>query len=171
MGQIVAFVGGARSGKSGLAVERARSFGDAVAYVATLEPRDEEMRARIALHRRSRPAGWLPVEEPRELARALAELPGNVRCVIVDCLTLWLSNLLLDGRSERELLSAFEEVLAAARARDGETVFVANEVGCGIVPESALGRSFRDVAGLVNQHLVAAADEARWVVCGRAVAL
>ncbi len=171
MGRIIAYVGGARSGKSRLAVERARSRGEAVVFVATLEPLDEEMRERIELHRRARPDSWTTVEAPRELARAIAEIPPRTGCVVVDCLTLWISNLLGDGRGEEAILGEFENVLAAARRSPAETIFVSNEVGCGVVPESAAGREFRDVAGLVNQRRVAAADEALWVVCGKAVGI
>ncbi len=170
MGRITAYVGGARSGKSRLALARARAFGDDVVFVATLQPKDDEMRARVERHRRARPDSWQTVKAPVDLARALRELPA-VRCVVVDCLTLWTSNLLLDGRSETEVLDAFEDVIAAAREAPAEVIFVSNEVGCGIVPQSALGRRFRDVAGFVNQRLAEAADEAYWVVCGRPVRL
>jgi adenosylcobinamide kinase/adenosylcobinamide-phosphate guanylyltransferase len=168
MGRIAAYVGGARSGKSRLALARARAFGEDVAFVATLRPEDDEMRARVERHRRARPDSWRTVEGPVDLAPALRELPA-AQCIVVDCLTLWVSNLLLDERTEAEVLEAFEDVLAAARKTPAEVIFVSNEVGCGIVPQSAIGRRFRDVAGLVNRRLAEAADEAYWVVCGRPV--
>ncbi len=169
MGRIIAYVGGARSGKSRLAVERAREFGDDVAFVATLEPQDDEMRARVERHRESRPASWSVLEAPRDVAGALGHLPPGAQCAVVDCLTLWISNLLLDDKGQDEILKAFDGVLAAAREAPAEVIFVSNEVGCGVVPERALGRAFRDVAGFVNQRLAAAADEAYWVVCGKAI--
>lgn len=163
---IVALVGGARSGKSRLAVERARSAGDPVVFVATLEPLDEEMKERAEDHRRHRPPAWKTVEAPRELALALRGLSG-AGCVIVDCLTLWVSNLLLSGSSPEAVVAAFDGVLEAARKLSGQVVFVSNEVGCGLVPGTPVGRTFRDCAGLVNQRLAAVADEAYFVVAGR----
>lgn len=168
MARITSYVGGARSGKSRLAVERALALGGRVVFVATLEPQDDEMRGRVEKHRRSRPESWLTVEAPRDLADAL-RTPGDARCTIVDCLTLWISNRLLAGETEHDILDAFNGVLAAARQSKGEVIFVSNEVGCGVVPESPLGRAFRDIAGLVNQRLAEASDEAYWVVCGRMI--
>jgi len=170
MGRIVAYVGGARSGKSRLAAERARAHGDAVAFVATLDPGDDEMRRRVEAHRRDRPASWRTVEAPRALAETIEELGrAPLRCLLVDCLTLWISNRLCGGADPETILAEFDRVLAAARAAGAEAIFVSNEVGCGIVPEHPLGRAFRDVAGFVNQRLAAAADEAYWVVCGKAI--
>lgn len=169
MGRIVAFVGGARSGKSRLALERAREYGEQVAFIATLEPLDDEMRARVEAHRRSRPSDWLVVEAPRELARALDDCGRRVRCVLVDCLTLWLSNMLCAGRDAESSLGELDRVLAAARSSPADAIFVSNDVGCGIVPENALARAFRDLAGLANQRLAQEADEAYWVVCGKAI--
>jgi len=174
MGRVIAFVGGARSGKSRLALERAGSFGDAVAFVATLDLTDpncdNEMRERVEHHRRARPASWRTVLAPRDLAGAIRGLE-DVRCCLVDCLTLWVSNLLCAGSDQEAILGAFDRVLEAARGSGAEVVFVSNEVGCGIVPENALARAFRDVAGLVNQSLVRAADEAYWVVAGKAISI
>lgn len=168
MGRVAAYVGGARSGKSRLALERARAFGDNVVFVATLVPGDDEMRSRVEAHRRTRPSSWETVEAPRDVARAVRDARG-ARCVLVNCLTLWLSNLLCDGADAETVLAGLDDAVAAARECPAEVILVSNEVGCGLVPETPLGRSFRDLAGLVNQRLADAADEAYWVVCGRAV--
>jgi adenosylcobinamide kinase / adenosylcobinamide-phosphate guanylyltransferase len=163
---LVVYLGGARSGKSRLAVERATREGAPVVFVATGEPRDEEMTARIALHRQERPDDWQTVEEPVDLELALAGVPEGATAVI-DCLSLWVANV-FETRPTEEL------AVAAARAaaeRLGLTVVVSNEVGLGIVPDNALARSYRDVLGRVNAVWAAAADEAYFVVAGRALAL
>jgi adenosylcobinamide kinase/adenosylcobinamide-phosphate guanylyltransferase len=170
MGRITAYIGGARSGKSRLALQHAHTAGDDVAFVATCQPLDDEMRARVDRHRRERSKDWQTVECPIELAAALRSLSAP-RCILVDCLTLWASNLLCAERSENEIFDAFADVLRAARELPGEVVFITNEVGCGVVPEHELGRRFRDVAGWINQRLGDAADDLYWVVCGRAVPL
>jgi adenosylcobinamide kinase/adenosylcobinamide-phosphate guanylyltransferase len=157
MARLILIGGGARSGKSRLALSLARELGRAVAFVATAEARDDEMRARIAQHQREREAGFRTVEAPRELARALGDIDEPV--VVIDCLTLWLSNLLCDGATEAQLQARVAELVDAIADRPGEVVLVTNEVGLGIVPEHALGRLFRDVAGRAHQQLAALADE------------
>jgi adenosylcobinamide kinase / adenosylcobinamide-phosphate guanylyltransferase len=156
---LVVFVGGARSGKSRLAVERAAAAGSPVVYVATGEAGDEEMEERIARHRAERPRGWLTVEEPLELAAALRDAPPDAT-VIVDCLSLWVAN----GGGDAA-------AVAAAAARNALTIAVTNEVGLGIVPANALARAYRDELGRVNAAWVAAAEEAYFVVAGRALPL
>jgi adenosyl cobinamide kinase/adenosyl cobinamide phosphate guanylyltransferase len=151
---LVLYIGGARSGKSRLAVERATASGAPVVFVATGEAGDDEMRDRIERHRAERPAGWTTVEEPLELAAALRAAPADAT-VIVDCLSLWVAN---GGRGE--------EAVAAAAARTALTIAVTNEVGMGIVPVNALARAYRDDLGRVNAAWAAAADEAWLVVAG-----
>jgi adenosylcobinamide kinase / adenosylcobinamide-phosphate guanylyltransferase len=158
---LVIYLGGARSGKSQLAVERARASGAPVTFVATGEAGDEEMAERIEQHRRDRPAEWRTVEEPVDLAGALAAAPPG-DTVIVDCLSLWVSNVL--GSED-------DGALAAARARGGLTIAVTNEVGMGIVPDNALARTYRDALGRVNAAWAGAADEAYLVVAGRTLEL
>lgn len=156
-------LGGARSGKSAFAERLATESGLAVVYLATAEPGDAEMQARIARHRQRRAPGWATVEEPLELAAALAREAGAARLVLVDCLTLWLSNVLLAGRdpaAERGRL------VAALAARTGPVVLVANEVGQGIVPANALARRFADEAGLLSQAVAAVATRVVLVVAG-----
>ena len=156
---LVVYIGGARSGKSRLAVERARASGVPVLFIATGEAGDEEMAGRIARHRAERPGGWSTVEEPLELARALREAPQDAT-VVVDCLSLWVANGGGDGAA-----------LDAAVARDTLTIAVSNEVGLGIVPDNALARAYRDDLGRVNAAWCAAADEAWLVVAGKTLRL
>ena len=156
---LVVYVGGARSGKSRLAVERATAEGAPVVFVATGEAGDEEMAERIARHRVERPAEWQTVEEPVALERALREAPGDAT-VLVDCLSLWVAN----GGGE-------DGVAATAAARNALTIAVTNEVGLGIVPANALAREYRDKLGRVNAAWVAAADEAYLVVAGKTLRL
>jgi adenosylcobinamide kinase / adenosylcobinamide-phosphate guanylyltransferase len=156
---LVLYLGGARSGKSRLAVERASASGAPVTFVATGEPGDDEMAARIAAHKLERPPGWRTIEEPRDLAGALASIPGG-ETALVDCLTLWVANGGGDDAS-----------LDAATARDGLTIAVSNEVGLGIVPANALAREYRDTLGRVNAAWAAAADEAWFVVAGKTLRL
>jgi adenosylcobinamide kinase / adenosylcobinamide-phosphate guanylyltransferase len=160
---LVLFVGGARSGKSRLALERAV---EPVTFIATAEALDDEMTERIERHRSERPEGWHTIEEPVELERALGEVPAGATA-IVDCLSLWVANVLDSGDVEDAAASA---ALTAA-ARDGLTIAVTNEVGLGIVPDNALARRYRDVLGRVNATWAEAADEAYLVVAGRTLRL
>jgi adenosyl cobinamide kinase/adenosyl cobinamide phosphate guanylyltransferase len=166
---LVVVLGGARSGKSALAVELGRRWSGPVTFVATAEARDEEMRDRIARHRRERPSGWGLVEEPR----VLVSLPAWRRdeLVVLDCLTLWVSNLIEAGRAENEILREAHALAAVIEGRRSHTVVVSNEVGLGIVPATPLGRHFRDLLGTVNRIFTERADEVLFVVAGRALRL
>jgi adenosylcobinamide kinase / adenosylcobinamide-phosphate guanylyltransferase len=167
---LVVLLGGARSGKSARAVELAVRSGDPVTFVATAEAGDDEMAARIAEHRASRPDTWRTVEEPLDLVGALsAAEPGGT--VVVDCLSLWTANALERGDSDAEVEAHAARAAASAAARRGLTVAVSNEVGLGIVPPTALGRRYRDLLGRINAAWVDAADEAALVVAGRALRL
>ena len=157
---LVLYLGGARSGKSRLAVERAKSSGAPVTFIATAEAGDEEMEDRIAMHKRERPPEWHTIEEPRDLVGALASVPAE-DTLLIDCLSLWVAN--GGGRGDA--------ALEAAVARDALTIAVSNEVGLGIVPANALAREFRDVLGRVNVAWAAAADEAWFVVAGKTLPL
>ena len=158
-------LGGARSGKSAYAetliAEAARPHGPRPLYIATAEARDSEMRARIALHRERRGALWETVEEPLHLSGALVAAAG--RAVLVDCLTLWLTNHLLAGR---DLAAERERLVATLRSLDGPVVLIANEVGLGIVPDNALARAFRDEAGLLNQAVARVAGRVVFMAAG-----
>jgi adenosyl cobinamide kinase/adenosyl cobinamide phosphate guanylyltransferase len=167
---LTVLLGGARSGKSRLAVELAVAAGAPVTFVATGEPGDEEMTARIAAHRAERPTGWLTVEEPYELEAAVSEAKRS-HTVVVDCLTLWTANALTrDGEPERVLAAATGAAAAAAR-RDALTIAVSNEVGLGIVPMEPLTRGYRDLLGSVNRVWVDASADAAFVVAGRLLRL
>src|SRR5947207_1370797 len=163
-------IGGARSGKSGLAVDAAERSGRVVRFVATGEPRDPEFAARIERHRAARPVGWDLVEEPVELASAIGSAPPE-SCVVVDCLTLWVANLLERGAAPEEVEVTAARCASAVAARSSTTVAVTNEVGLGIVPAEPLARSYRDVLGRVNEIWAAAAAAAWLVVAGRALRL
>lgn len=161
---IVFVTGGARSGKSRFAERRAAASGEAVTYLATAQALDAEMAERIARHRADRPVEWLTLEEPLRVPEALGRAPTPT--VLLDCLSLWVSNLLLEGLSDPAALARADALLAAARTRPGLTVLVSNEVGFGIVPDNALARRYRDLLGWVNQQAAAASDEAWLLVSG-----
>jgi adenosylcobinamide kinase/adenosylcobinamide-phosphate guanylyltransferase len=152
---IVLVGGGARSGKSRWALARARRHGGRLVFIATAEALDDEMAERIAKHRKERGDEFLTVEEPLDLARAIRSV--NCDAIVVDCLTLWLSNGSCD----------VEQTIVAAKEHTAEVIFVTNEVGCGIVPDNALAREFRDRAGWANQRFAEAADEVYWMVFGQ----
>ena len=154
---VVLVGGGSRSGKSRWALDRARKRGGRLVFIATAEALDEEMMARIAKHRAERDSAFHTIEEPLELARALRSAEADV--IVVDCLTLWLAN----GQGD------VEGTIAAAKEHSGEVIFVTNEVGCGIVPDNAMAREFRDRAGFVNQRFAEAADEVYFMVFGQAL--
>ena len=156
-------VGGARSGKSTLAERRARESGLPVTYIATAQALDGEMTRRIALHRARRPASWGLLEAPLALPAAIREHAAPGHCLLVDCLTLWLTNLMLGGHDWR---AAGRALIAALPEQRAPVVFVTNELGAGIVPENRLAREFRDAAGLLNQWVAAAAEEVTLAVCG-----
>jgi adenosylcobinamide kinase/adenosylcobinamide-phosphate guanylyltransferase len=162
---LVFLLGGARSGKSALAVDLAARSGRDVVFVASAEARDEEMRERIARHRAERPDSWETVEAPIDLAGALeAAAPGD--CLLVDCLSLWIANLLEAERSTATIEELATVAAARVAGRLGPTIAVSNEVGLGLVPATPLGRSYRDLLGCVNATWAAAADEALLVVAG-----
>lgn len=163
-------IGGVRSGKSrraqalGLAFER-QSRARAVIMIATATPGDEEMRLRIEAHRAARPPSWTTIEEPRRLGTVFRHLDHPGRLVIVDCLTLWLTNLLLD-RDACSLRSETESLLQAIEHARGAVVLVANETGLGTVPADALARRFNDEAGQLHQSLAALCERVELVVSG-----
>lgn len=164
-------VGGARSGKSSLAVEMGRRHHGSVAVIATAEPFDDDLRTRIAQHRADRPPAWPVVEVPVDLAAAIGGAPGHDPLLIVDCLTVWLANLFAHGEDEPARARRADDLVAALAARAAPTVVVSNEVGLGIVPDSALARSYRDELGRLNQRVAASADRVLFLSAGRAVRL
>jgi adenosylcobinamide kinase/adenosylcobinamide-phosphate guanylyltransferase len=163
--RIVLITGGARSGKSDYAETRAAALGGRRVYIATAEARDEEMSRRIAEHRKRRGTEWTTIEEPIELAEALLAQCGKTDCALVDCLTLWISNLLLQ-RDEPYARKKFQELRGALSRVDFHVLLVTNEVGSGIVPDNPLARQFRDLVGWTNQQIASFADEVVVTVAG-----
>ena len=161
-------LGGARSGKSRYAEMRAAACGRERVYLATAEALDDDMRARIAHHRADRGPNWDTVEAPLDLARAIADRSAPDTILLVDCLTLWTSNLIL---AERDCGGACAALLQALAAAQGPIILVANEIGLGIVPDNVLARRFRDEAGRINQRVAAAVDEVQFVAAGLALRL
>lgn len=168
-GELVLILGGARSGKS-TAAERMARDGDRVLFIATAEALDEGMRRRIENHRRYRPRHWHVLEEPLHLSEALIPLVDRYDTFILDCVTLWVSNLLLKEEPEVDVepgaLQAVERLLEVIQAAGGRWILVSNEVGQGIVPASRLGRTYRDLLGRVNQLVASRADRAYLMVAG-----
>lgn len=164
--KLTLILGGARSGKSTHALRLAGASGAPVLFVATAEARDDEMAAKIARHRAERPAHWRTLEAPLGLAAALAQVPP-APVVLVDCVTLWVSNLLLaEGASWEGAVAELDALLDWHRASDAELIVVSNEVGWGLVPGDQLSRTYREWLGWFNQRLAAAADQVYLLVAG-----
>lgn len=156
-------LGGARSGKTGVALARAEACGLAPVMVATAEVGDAEMAARVAAHRAERGAHWGLIEETRDIASVIAREASPQRVLVVDCLTLWLSNTMF---AEADVEAEIERLAAAFAAAAGPVIAVSNEVGLGIVPENALARRFRDLQGRLNRRVASVADRVTLVVAG-----
>ncbi len=167
-------IGGARSGKSAFA-EKLAARHERVLFVATAEALDDEMRQRIAKHQESRPSNWRTLEEPRAVAEAITTIDVAHDVLLLDCLTLWVSNLLLDmegeADAEQHITTRAERLLAAYETSDAEWVVVTNDVGGGVVPPTVLGRAFQDALGRVNQLFAARADPVYTMTAGLAVDL
>ena len=163
--RIILIGGGARSGKSSFALARARVLGAKRVFVATGQSLDGEMAERIAAHVQTRGPDFRTVEEPLELPEALQAI-DDADVVVVDCLTLWLSNMLCRGDGEAQIAARVDALAAALQRWRFHALVVTNEVGLGVVPESALGRLFRDVAGRAHQRLAAVADEIFLAILG-----
>jgi adenosylcobinamide kinase / adenosylcobinamide-phosphate guanylyltransferase len=162
-GRTALVLGGARSGKSRYALSLAERARAQRVYVATAGAEDDEMRRRIARHQTERGAGWTTIEAPLAIVEAISTHAGPDRVVLVDCLTLWLSNLL--GASA-DVEQSIESLAAATSAAAGPVVLVSNELGMGLVPETALGREFRDAHGRMNQRIALICDRVAFVVAG-----
>jgi adenosylcobinamide kinase/adenosylcobinamide-phosphate guanylyltransferase len=171
--RLTLILGGVRSGKSTYALRLASERGRAVVYVATAEAGDDEMAARIAVHRTERPAHWQTLEVPRSIGPAIRSSVAQADVILIDCLTLLANNLITSlpeaattDEAEAALNSEVDELLRAYRERDAEWIVVSNEVGLGVVPPYPLGRVYRDALGRANQRLAAAADEVLFMVAG-----
>jgi adenosylcobinamide kinase/adenosylcobinamide-phosphate guanylyltransferase len=173
---ITLILGGARSGKSRFAQELAAKLGKKVLFVATGEPLDEEMRTRIDTHKKSRPIGWRTLEAPTSVARALRGKIGDAEVVIIDCITLLVSNLMGDedtdvGIWEEKVSVEIKSLLALLKKSKANFIIVSNEVGLGLVPTTPIGRAYRDILGMANQMLARNADEVYLMVAGIPVIL
>ncbi|HEV2685436.1 MAG TPA: bifunctional adenosylcobinamide kinase/adenosylcobinamide-phosphate guanylyltransferase [Actinomycetota bacterium] len=160
-------IGGARSGKSALALEIARKWGGPVTFIATAEPRDDEMSARIAQHRADRDPAWTTLEEPIEMAEAISRPPAEA-LIVLDCLTLWVSNL-FDRGFDRDGETRAREASAALARRETPSLVITNEVGSGIVPENAAARAYRDLLGSINSIFAADAQHVLFVSAGHVI--
>ena len=171
MADTILITGGARSGKSRFAEEHTRSLGTRLCYLATAQPLDDEMVDRIERHRARRGNGWETIEEPLMIPQTLARLDGVYDAILLDCITLWLSNLLLsfdpdDPSAEGEVLTHVHRLASTIRSLSTPIVMVTNEVGQGIVPESHLGRLYRDLTGQANQILAATCSQVYVCISG-----
>ena len=162
---ITLILGGARSGKSRYALSLAKKY-EKVAFIATCQALDKEMKERILKHQKVRPKSWKTYEEPMNLVPLLMKVGDAFDCVIIDCLTLLVSNLFLSGLKDVEVLKKVNALFAVIEKEKAKVIIVSNEVGLGIVPANKLSRDFRDIAGKVNQAAVKVADEVFFVISG-----
>jgi adenosylcobinamide kinase/adenosylcobinamide-phosphate guanylyltransferase len=179
MGQLILVLGGVRSGKSAYAQELAQQL-DAhrVLFVATAEAGDAEMARRIAAHQQSRPAAWRTLEVPRKIGKAIEANVGDARVVLIDCLTLLVSNVILNlgetpasDQAEGAVQAEVQAIWRACQASQATIIVVSNEVGLGLVPDNPLGRLYRDLLGQANQSLARHAQAVYWMMAGLAVEL
>ena len=170
---LILVTGGSRSGKSGFALETAGRFAPPRLFLATAQAFDEEMRQRIEAHRKSRPPGWALAEEPLAVPETLSRALATAGTVIVDCITLWVSNMILadEAMEERQVGERAESLARISAETPAAVIVVTNEVGSGVVPDNPLARRFRDCAGRANQVLAAAAREVYLMVSGIPVAI
>jgi adenosylcobinamide kinase/adenosylcobinamide-phosphate guanylyltransferase len=169
--QLVLILGGVRSGKSRYAQQLAGGIGKRVLFLATAEASDDEMKRRIAKHKSSRPQKWRTIEEPLDISSTLRNEAVDADVVIIDCITIWLSNLLLrdGGATEDEVMAKIDKLINAYKRGKASYIIVSGEVGMGLVPEHPMGRAFRDLLGFANQRLATAADRVVLMVAGIAV--
>jgi len=165
MGKITLILGGARSGKSTCALNLAGKK-KKVAFIATGQGLDREMRERILKHQQARPKNWKTFEEPKNLSALVSGMGDNFDCIIIDCLTLLVANLILAKNKEKAILEKFKVLLSQLRRKKAKVILVANEVGLGIVPVSKLGREFRDIAGRINQLAAKESGEVYFINAG-----
>ncbi|ACV63846.1 Adenosylcobinamide-phosphateguanylyltransferase [Desulfofarcimen acetoxidans DSM 771] len=179
-GKLILVTGGSRSGKSSVAEHLAKKIGGSVVYIASAAALDEEMLRRVAKHRSARPAHWQTIEETHDIPRVLRHAGQSAEVILLDCLTLWISNLLLDdslmgGKSDEEkeacIINRVDELVQAALSVPAHVLVVSSEVGQGIVPEYPISRLYRDIVGLANQKLAFHADEVYLTVAGIPVEL
>ncbi|MDO8749069.1 MAG: bifunctional adenosylcobinamide kinase/adenosylcobinamide-phosphate guanylyltransferase [Candidatus Omnitrophota bacterium] len=171
MSEFIFILGGARSGKSAYALNLAKEKSRKVLYIATAEAGDSEMKSRISKHKASRPRYWKTIEEPLDLIGALKEQRCKYEVIIIDCLTLYLSNLMHKGLAQGAIIKRIKDAAGYIKAMKESVMVISNEVGLGIVPENKLAREFRDIAGLSNQIMTKAADGVVFIQAGIPVKL
>ncbi len=159
-------LGGCRSGKSSHALGLAEHMGNRRVFVATCVPRDDEMQSRVDRHRQERRDTWSTLEVPLDIAGAITTNSPSADVILVDCLTLWLSNLLMETQDMNRIRLRINGLAEAVKTAPGTVILVSNEVGAGIVPENQLARCYRDLAGWTNQAIAAACDRVVWTVAG-----
>lgn len=165
--KLIFITGGARSGKSRFAQRLADGMKGRKVFIATAQPLDEEMRVRIEKHKKERPLGWDAVEEPKHLCSAIKKCEGKYDVILMECLTMWISNHLTQfNTNETEILEEVNRLVACCENIESAIIIVSNEVGLAIVPEDSLSRLFRDIAGFANQKIASLADEAYLVIAG-----
>jgi adenosylcobinamide kinase/adenosylcobinamide-phosphate guanylyltransferase len=165
--EIVFVIGGCRSGKSTYALQTAEKVvAEQKIFIATCVPQDDEMKQRVARHQKERSQNWVTVEAPLHLPQAISENSLNADVMLVDCLTLWVSNLLMQTGDEKKIVDTIPQLIDALEKATCPIVLVSNEVGTGIVPENRLARQFRDITGWVNQAIAGSANKVVWMVAG-----
>ena len=170
MNRLTLILGGARSGKSRFAIEYGSKLGNSKVYIATAQALDAEMAQRIEEHRGKRPSDWKTLEEPEKLSEALKSLEGKADVAVIDCLTLWLSNLLMKMKEdEKKIRDEIDRLVKVATSVDLSVVAVSSEVGLGIIPADPLSRLFRDLTGVLHQQLAQVSYEVYWIMAGIAV--
>ncbi len=171
MGKIIFITGGVRSGKSKYAIKLAKNVANKIIFLATGVAKDEEMKKRIEEHKKSRPDHWTTIEETKNISSILFEIQPTCELVIMDCLTFFVSNLLMEGISEETILQETKKIVDTMLQVNYTTIVVSNEVGTGVVPDNELGRRFRDIVGLANQIIAGSAHEVYLIVSGISVKL
>jgi len=172
MNELIFIIGGCRSGKSKYALDTAEQMpGDKKIFIATCLPKDDEMKQRIARHQKQRSQTWTTVEEPVHLHASITKISRNATVILVDCLTLWVTNIMLEAAEEQKIENQTSKLINALATAECPVILVSNEVGTGIVPENQLARQFRDVMGQVNQTVAHYANKVVWMVAGIPVSI
>ena len=167
MNKIIFVIGGCRSGKSTYAMQTAEKMpAEQKIFIATCVPQDDEMKRRVARHQKERSQNWVTVEAPLDLSEAIRQNSRKADVILVDCLTLWVSNLLMETGDENKIEETISQFINAIENASCPIVLVSNEVGTGIVPENRLARQYRDIIGLANQAVAKTAGKVIWMVAG-----
>lgn len=166
MGKLIFVTGGCKSGKSKFAVSIAKKTKGKILFIATCIPKDKEMKERVKLHKLERPKNWDTIEEEKNVSDLIKKVKDKYSCIIIDCLTILISNFLLEGKNKKYIEKEVEKIARISRESNAEVIIISNEVGSGIVPENKIAREFRDIAGIANQKLAEFANGVYLVVSG-----